>query len=41
MMQVFWFKHPFDIFRLKDCMDLLESMEQNGLLDMKKVNHLF
>ncbi|XP_066385047.1 uncharacterized protein [Miscanthus floridulus] len=22
--------------RLKDCMDLLESMEQNGLLDMKK-----
>uniref|UniRef100_C6JRV6 Pentacotripeptide-repeat region of PRORP domain-containing protein n=1 Tax=Sorghum bicolor TaxID=4558 RepID=C6JRV6_SORBI len=24
---------------LKDCMDLLESMEQNGLLDMKKVFH--
>ncbi|XP_066386259.1 LOW QUALITY PROTEIN: pentatricopeptide repeat-containing protein MRL1, chloroplastic-like [Miscanthus floridulus] len=25
--------------RLKDCMDLLESMEQNGLLDMKKIHH--
>ncbi|OEL25926.1 Pentatricopeptide repeat-containing protein MRL1, chloroplastic [Dichanthelium oligosanthes] len=26
--------------RLKDCVDLLESMEQNGFLDMKKVNYL-
>jgi len=25
--------------RLKDCVDLLESMEQNGLLDMKKIHH--
>ncbi|CAM0150663.1 unnamed protein product [Urochloa decumbens] len=25
--------------RLKDCLDLLESMEQNGLLDMKKIHH--
>ena len=37
-LQFFWgLKHPFGIFRLKDCVDLLESMEQNGLLDMKKV----
>nr|XP_034573179.1 pentatricopeptide repeat-containing protein MRL1, chloroplastic isoform X5 [Setaria viridis] len=25
--------------RLKDCVDLLERMEQNGLLDMKKIHH--
>ncbi|RLN41866.1 pentatricopeptide repeat-containing protein MRL1, chloroplastic isoform X1 [Panicum miliaceum] len=25
--------------RLKDCVDLLESMEQNGLLDIKKIHH--
>ncbi|ONM00938.1 Pentatricopeptide repeat-containing protein MRL1 chloroplastic [Zea mays] len=25
--------------RLKDCVDLLESMEQNGLLDMRKIHH--
>ncbi|WVZ58406.1 hypothetical protein U9M48_008682 [Paspalum notatum var. saurae] len=25
--------------RLKDCLDLLESMEQNGLLDMEKIHH--
>ncbi|CAN6311475.1 unnamed protein product [Urochloa humidicola] len=25
--------------RLKDCLDLLESMEKNGLLDMKKIHH--
>jgi hypothetical protein len=29
--------HEFGIVRLKDCVDLLESMEQKGLLDMKKV----
>lgn len=25
--------------RLKDCVDLLENMEQKGLLDMKKIHH--
>lgn len=33
-------KHPFGIFRLKDCVDLLERMQQNGLLDMKEVNYV-
>jgi hypothetical protein len=34
-------KYPFDIIRLKDCVDLLESMGQKRLLDMNKVLTFF